>query len=92
MFKYVTIFTSLCETCQPRKADTDPPKVPLIPFHVAQNPREFISIDIQYMPQDDQNFKYILPIGDIFSKYVAALPQLTSLLHGLSKHSIRNGY
>ena len=35
---------------------------------------EFISIDIQYMPPDDNNFKYVLLIGDIFSKYIEAVP------------------
>ena len=35
---------------------------------------EFISIDIQYMPLDDKMFKYVLLIGDIFSKYIEAVP------------------
>ena len=48
MFKYVQIYISSCETCQTCKADNQPPKAPLIPFHVAQYPMEFISIDIQY--------------------------------------------
>ena len=26
------------------------------------------------MPEDEQNFKYILLIGDIFSKYIEAVP------------------
>ena len=71
MRKYVTLFTTNCETCQLCKADT---KAPLIPFHVAQFPMEFISIDIQYMPPDEDGYKFVLLIGDIFSKYIEAVP------------------
>ena len=49
MFKYVQIYILSCETCSTCRADNQPPKAPLIPFHVAQYPMEFISIDIQYM-------------------------------------------
>ena len=52
-------FVSLCKT------DNTPPTPPLIPFHVAQSPMEFISIDIQCIPPDDYNFKYLLLIGYI---------------------------
>ena len=76
MRQYGTVFTSNCVTCQLCKADSRPPKAPLIPFHVAQQPMEFISIDVQYMPQDDNNFKYVLLIGDIFSKYIEAVPMI----------------
>ena len=74
LFKYISEYTSSCEICQKCKADARPPKAPLTPLHVAQYPMEFISIDIQYMPQDDDNYKYVLLIGDIFSKYIEAVP------------------
>ena len=28
------------------------------------------------MPADDKNFKYVLLIGDIFSKYIEAVPMI----------------
>ena len=71
MFKYVQMYISSWETC---KADNQPPKAPLLPFHVAQYPMEFISIDIQYMPESASGDKYILLIGDIFSKYIEVVP------------------
>ena len=72
-FKYMSVYTSSCETCQKCKVDNRPPKAPLTPFHVAQYPMEFVCIDIQFMPQDDDNYKYILLIGDIFTKYTEAV-------------------
>ena len=74
MSKYVTLYTSNCETCQKCKTENKPPKAPLTPLHAATRPMEFICIDIQHMPSDDGNYKYVLLIGDIFSKYIDAIP------------------
>ena len=74
MSKYATLYTSNCETCQKCKTENKPPKAPLTPLHVATRPMEFICIDIQHMPSDDCNYKYVLLIGDIFSKYIDAIP------------------
>ena len=74
MSKYVTLFTSKYETCQKCKTESRPPRAPLTPLRVAQRPMEFISIDLQHMLTDDKYFKYILLIGDIFSKYIEAVP------------------
>ena len=35
---------------------------------------EFVSIDIAVLPPDDSGFKYMLLIGDVFSKYIEAVP------------------
>ena len=37
-------------------------------------PMQFISIDIAFMPKDHHCFQYFLLIGDIFSKYIHAVP------------------
>ena len=74
MFKYVQIFTSSCQPCQQTKADSRPPKAPLVPMHEPEYPMQFISMDIQYMPVDDNGFRYVLLIGDLFSKYVETVP------------------
>ena len=37
-------------------------------------PMEFIAIDIAFMPRDSQGYDYFLLIGDLFSKYIEAVP------------------
>ena len=37
-------------------------------------PMEFISIDIAYMEPDKDGYKYLLIMGDVFSKYIDAIP------------------
>ena len=54
MSKYVTLFTSKCDTCQKCKIESRPPRAPLTPLPVAQRPMEFISIDSQHMPTGDE--------------------------------------
>ena len=35
---------------------------------------QFISLDIAYLPNDFNGYRYILLIGDVFSKYIQAIP------------------
>ena len=35
---------------------------------------QFISLDIAYMPNNNDGFKYMLLIGDMFSKYIQGIP------------------
>jgi len=35
---------------------------------------QFVAIDIAFLPKDQQGYQYILLIGDIFSKFVSAVP------------------
>ena len=35
---------------------------------------QFVSLDIAYLPKDNKGYQYILLIGDILSKYIAAIP------------------
>ena len=35
---------------------------------------QFVSIDIAYMTLDSDGYRYILLAGDIFSKYIQAIP------------------
>ena len=74
MHKFVTLFVEVCETCQKTKCDTNPPKAPLLPMLIPSKPMEFISIDIAYMPVDNDGYSYMLLIGDIFSKFIDAVP------------------
>lgn len=37
-------------------------------------PMQFIAIDVAYMPSANKGFEYFLIIGDIFSKYIEAVP------------------
>ena len=74
MFAYVQNYCASCKTCQQSKCDTHPPKAPIIPMMIPEAPMQFISIDIAYMPPDDDGYKYVLQVEDLFSKYIQALP------------------
>ena len=74
MYGYVQNFVEACKTCQQTKCDTNPPKAPIIPMVIPDAPMQFISIDIAYMPPDNDGYQYILLTGDIFSKYIQAFP------------------
>ena len=74
LYRYVKTHSTQCETCQKCKASNRPPKAPLLPVQVPEFPMHFITIDIAYMTKDEDNYRYILLIGDLFSKYVTAVP------------------
>ena len=74
MYAYIRTFISSCDTCQRTKCITAPPKAPLVEMFIPSAPMQFISLDIAYLPKDHKGYQYILLIGDIFSKYIAAIP------------------
>ena len=74
MFGYVQNFCGQCEVCEQCKADSPAPKAPLVPIREPEAPLEFISIDVAHLPTTDEGHKYILLVGDIFSKYIDAVP------------------
>ena len=74
MYSYIQAFTSACTTCQKSKCDTTPPKAPLLPMFVPNAPMQFVSLDIGYLPTDNSGYQYILLIGDVFSKFIQAVP------------------
>ena len=74
MYSYVRNFVTHCEVCQQTKCNSSPPKAPLQPMVSPDAPMRFISIDIAFMPKDNHGFQYFLLIGDIFSKYIQAVP------------------
>ena len=65
---------STCSICAQCKTDTHHPRAPLVPIYEATSPMEFISLDIGYMPTDVDGYRYILLIGDLFSKYLEVAP------------------
>ena len=74
MYGYLQNFIASCKTCQQCKADTVQPKAPLVPLIVPDRPVDFISMDIAYMMEDPEGFKYILLVGCVFSKFIMAIP------------------
>ena len=74
MYAYIRAFISSCGTCQRTKCSTAPPKAPLVEMFIPSAPMQFISLDIAYLPKDHKGYQYILLIGNIFSKYIAAIP------------------
>ncbi len=74
MYAYIKRFISVCSICQRAKSDCKQPKAPLLPLIVPDAPMQFVSIDLATLPQDTEGYRYILLIGDIFSKYIEAVP------------------
>lgn len=74
MYRYLKNFVNQCNVCAQCKVDNPTPKAPLIPIREPQSPLEFISMDIAHFPTTKDGFKGILLIGDIFSKFVEAVP------------------
>ena len=90
MYKSVQLIVSTCTICQKTKCDTQPPKAPLLPMIIPNTPMQFISMDIAYIPVDTHGYQYILVIGDIFSKFIQAIPlcdqKTKSVIEAFSKH------
>ena len=63
-----------CITCNKCKADQSNPKAPLVPIVVPESPMKFLSIDIAHMETDPEGYRYLLVMGDMFSKYIEAVP------------------
>ena len=74
MYNYIKLFSQGCEACQKTKCTTSPPKAPLVPMFIPNAPMQLLSIDIAYLPKDNNGYQYLLLIGDIFSKFVHAVP------------------
>ena len=96
MIKYLESHVSSCNICARCKVGVTP-KAPLIPIYEAQIPMEFLALDIAYMPTDTDGNKYVLFIGDIFSKYVEAIPMrdqtAPTIIQNMWKHWLcRYGY
>ena len=41
---------------------------------IPAKPMEFVALDIAQMPKDNDGYQYFLLVGDLFSKYINALP------------------
>ena len=74
LYRYVSVHTSHCEICQQCKPSSKSPKAPLLPIQKPEYPMQFITLDIAYMINDKGGYRYILLIGDLFSKYIVAVP------------------
>ena len=87
MFSYIRAFVANCHVCQKSKCDTSPPRAPMVPMFIPSAPMQLVSLAIAYMPKDTHGYKYILLIGDVFSKYIQAIP-----LKDQSAASIRDAF
>ena len=74
MYRYIRNFISQCTVYQKTKCDTMPPKAPLIKSYIPNAPMQFVSLDSAYLPKDSHGYQYMLLIGDVFSKYIVAIP------------------
>ena len=73
MRKYLNIHVATCKICGQCKVGTTP-KAPLVSRYNPQAPMEYIALDIAYMPVETEGYRYLLIIGDLFSKYIEAIP------------------
>ena len=74
MYGCTKLFVDSCLSCQQTKCLTKPGKAPLVKMVIPTKPMDFIAMDIAYMPIDTSGYQYFLLLGDIFSKYIAAVP------------------
>ena len=74
MYGHVKRFVTNCTPCQQTKCDMSPPKAPLLPMVIPDAPMQFIALDVSYVPKNNKGFEYFLIIGDLFSKYIEAVP------------------
>ena len=74
MYGCTKLFIDSCLSCQQTKCLTKPGKAPLVKMVIPTKPMDFIAMDIAYMPIDTSGYQYFLLLGDIFSKYIAAVP------------------
>ena len=56
------------------KAYQNPPKAPLLPMFIPKAPMQFVSMDIAYLPVDNDGYRYVFLMGDVFSKYFEVIP------------------
>ena len=81
---FIQNFINSCSTCQRCKADRVTPKAPLISTFIPEAPMQFVSMDIATLPTDEEGYKYIFLIGDVFSKYIVAEPMKDQLASTIS--------
>ena len=74
IYAYIKRYVSTCSICERAKCDPRAPKAPLLPLFVPDAPMQFISIDLATLLKDDSGYRYILLMGDVFSKYIEAEP------------------
>ena len=74
MYRSLQMFISSCKICQQCKTDRKSMKASLVPLLVPEKTMNFICIDIAYMEQDSDGYRYILLIGCVFSKFITAVP------------------
>ena len=72
MYGFLKNFIASCDTCQRCKALQMQPKAPLVPIVVPTQPVDFICMDIAYLVEDPDGYRYILLIGCVFSKFIIA--------------------
>ena len=74
MYHHIQNYIASCHICQQCKTNSQKPKATLIPLTAPDKPMQFICIDIAYLEEDPDGYKYILLIGCVFSKFIAAIP------------------
>eukprot|EP00794_Sanderia_malayensis_P011538 gene11536-biopygen9207 len=58
---------------------------------VPHSPMQFVSLDIGYLPKDANGYQYILLIGDVFSKFINAIPLKDQTAPSVVDAFLKNG-
>ena len=88
--KYVEYWCKKCDICDSRKSSPVKPKAPMRQYNVGA-PLERIAIDVMSpLPTSTVGNKYILVIGDYFTKCVHAVPMRNQEVDNVAKKLIEN--
>ena len=74
MYGFLKNYVADCKTCNQCKVDPITPRAPLVPIVVPERPMEFLAVDIAHMEPDKEGYRYLLVIGDVFTKFLEAVP------------------
>jgi hypothetical protein len=88
--KYVEYWCKKCDICASRKSPPVRPKAPMRQYNVGA-PLERIAIDVMGpLPTSTVGNKYLLVIGDYFTKFVHAVPMRNQEADNVAKKLIEN--
>ena len=72
MYKYILNYVNSCKVCIQTKPPYKTPKAPLQPIEVDNAPMRAIAMDTATLPVTEDGLRYLLVIGDMFTKFIEA--------------------
>ena len=72
MYKYIHSYVRSCKVCIQTQPPYKTPKAPLQPIEVDNAPMRAIAMDIATLKVTEDGFRYLLVMGDMFTKFTEA--------------------